>query len=353
MPRTNLRMARLSKENSTQDVMARKDTPPGSPVAGVGTGTGTDGGSRTYSQYTLSRESSSIFMQSRLHQNYSRPLSASSCQQPQQQPTRIQQMLQSSRPSSRRNSSGNKPTVDSSSRPTPLPFDHANPDDKRTVDGDEKKTEEEEVVEEEGRREDHLEQQGEQQPPISTATAASPTRTPSPLLTLFPASETSSSSPIISPTSSGQQKAKRTTRLSPPLYLNETNLETMTTAEALAAFLDHPVLHTNQDFIEAVAWKEDDAWSGNSTSRSFIVVDEDAEVRKQQKSRNSVVAKKKNKKQKMAEEDYELQHWDYSSTKETECAVPVEATTPTLGESWENGVTRTNFRNFFPPGVIF
>ncbi|KAK8005248.1 hypothetical protein PG990_011285 [Apiospora arundinis] len=308
MPRTNFRMARLSKENSTQDVMARKDTPPGSPVAGVGTGTGTDGGSRTYSQYTLSRESSSIFMQSRLHQNYSRPLSASSCQQPQQQPTRIQQMLQSSRPSSRRNSSGNKPTVDSSSRPTPLPFDHANPDDKRTVDGDEKKTEEV-VVEEEARREDHLEQQGEQQPPISTATAASPTRTPSPLLTLFPASETSSSSPIISSTSSGQQKAKRTTRLSPPLYLNETNLETMTTAEALAVFLDHPVLHTNQDFIEAVAWKEDDAWSGNSTSRSFIVVDEDAEVRKQQKSRNSVVAKKKkNKKQKMAEEDYELQH---------------------------------------------
>ncbi|KAK6856878.1 hypothetical protein PG995_007065 [Apiospora arundinis] len=283
MPRTNLRMARLSKENSTQDVMARKDTPPGSPVAGVGTGTGTDGG------------------------------------------------------------------MDSSSRPMPLPFDHANPDDKRTVDGDEKKTEEEVVVEEEGRREDHLEQQGEQQPPISTATAASPTRTPSPLLTLFPASETSSSSPIISSTSSGQQKAKRTTRLSPPLYLNETNLETMTTAEALAVFLDHPVLHTNQDFIEAVAWKEDDAWSGNSTSRSFIVVDEDAEVRKQQKSRNSVVAKKKkNKKQKMAEEDYELQHWDYSSTKETECAVPVEATTPTLGESWENGVTRTNFRNFFP-----
>jgi len=185
-------------------------------------------------------------------------------------------------------------------------------------------------------------------------TTENPTRRSSSIITLFSASQTSSpsSSSILPPSSVEQQKATKEARLSPPLYLNEIDMEKMTTAEALAVFLHQPVLATPREFIQVVARMKDDAWSGDGRSRSYVIVDEvhTGLQRQQQKGSKRRNAAK--------DEDYELPEWKYSSA-EDQCPVPASYGNQPLtqtalanGNQWNKGVTGQNMSRLLTPGGI-
>ncbi|KAK8099278.1 uncharacterized protein PG998_012519 [Apiospora kogelbergensis] len=307
----------LANKDPPQAPTTKRATSPGSPSPAVLTVAGGD--IRTYSQFPLPRNPSSWLMQSQqLHQDQThRRLSSSSlCQhpRPQQQTQKIQQLFHLSAPSSSRDNVEGDAAGNSS----------ADPGDDGKEGGDEKKREEEDKPDED-RREDHPQQEeGEQQSLPSTTRTNHPTWTPSPLVTLFSAP----SSPISS---------------SPPLYNNETTGESMTTAEALAVFLDQPVLATPQEFIQSVARMEEDAWGGDGRSRSYIIADEeDTGVSKQRKESNKWSAAKTKK-----DEDYELEEWKCSSA-EDQCPVPAKSgnqsftqTASTVGNLWKENSLRS------------
>ncbi|KAK8070956.1 hypothetical protein PG997_011159 [Apiospora hydei] len=149
--------------------------------------------------------------------------------------------------------------VDSQDLPSPPSVPNAN---------DDKKEEDEAAAEEGGN-----DQQQEEEP---SATADSP-QPPSPLITILsddhcPSSSSSTSALSSSPPAEATDGETKT-RLSPPLYLNESTMHNMTTAKALELFLDMPVLSTPQEFIRAVSWKRGPGDGGDS--RAYVVVDED------------------------------------------------------------------------------